>query len=67
MLRQLQIAKDSRLLQAKPDLEPFLRGDGPCFPQNLNHKDHGGAEFSVAAFKVPIQPEVGWSTSYNGT
>jgi hypothetical protein len=42
----------SRLLQAKPDLEPFLLGDGPYFQQNLTGKDHGGAEFGVAAFKV---------------
>jgi hypothetical protein len=65
---------DSRHLQAKPDLQPFLLGDGPCFPQNLpqDHqhfvvmlteaqfndsltgKDHGGAEFGVAAFKILI-------------
>jgi hypothetical protein len=44
-----------------------LLGYGPCFPQNLTGKHHGGAEFGVAAFKVLIQPELGWSTSYNAT
>jgi hypothetical protein len=37
------------------------------FNDSLTSKDHGGAEFGVAAFKILIQPELGLSPSYDAT